>query len=805
MAFALQFNVENKWSEKMKNFKSLSKSKYIAINIIIICSMCATHLQAESLGLARSPSSADICVEMFIDQVKTSTEIPQVKYLDKATGVSVTAEPPNLMQTLGGLFSNPFKSIKKYNAKRDAYNLAVQAQVVLQKEITDGEFNIKTLQGNLQRTFGFIRTGFTEIISEANRNLTAAKTADEAKSIVLDFVRKYQAETAKVKDFTDARTSHKTAVLADLSRLEGVEPNTGIRELSENVLAQIATSESPGEIKALSLGFQNDALAKTNSVRDARLQREAEERQQRLAAEKKRRAQERRFDLDAKGNSNEILTAGIEVYSKIISVPDIAKIQIAQAMELSPELKKFVYRSMQVARIELALIKKSEADDKSPGLEMRKLRTESAREGLKLRVGTDLKLILEAVATKNLDKLKISENTRLAIRHINRPDIFDGLVTKGSKLARKLNSEEREMILQDALKAPELAFSLRAAGGALPHLRPMPTLPKEPSREPKLPARPEYSESRARTDAAYGQRKKREFAAYKTEAETVVSRWKQSWSDYKTAAERVKIDLANYKQEVLIYHKAQLSRKAFRSQVLSYLSTKLPDSVLIGGAQVRFISRVKAQRMDSQLSPGLRKRIADQSQLGPEFMDWYMMIYTQNPMWLINRDVALFQLLFSNLFNYTDYLRTSSLAEIPESGAGSAPQIDIDELARLQNQSLGLSAAVIEAKDNTVPIDPNAEVSPDNLNTDIARVEADIADADAIPATAETSPDLPNLPNLPDTTSTPDMNGSGTGGIDIPKIDIPDINIPDIVIPEINIPDVVIPEINIPVVVIMAV
>ena len=476
-----------------------------------------------------------------------------------------------------------------------------------------------------------------------------------------------------------------------------------------------------------------------------------------------RRAAEKRIDLKDEGSSQAVWKNTAAVFTAILGsdlkINTLDASAVTAAIDAQPALKNFLYHEMQIMR--------------RFGLAART----KERAGLRARVENDLELLKHLMTTKDATYINKVLGLRGSIRRLIDPAAFAGLTKKEMSMTSKIDVEAREMILKDSLREPQLAFTV-AQASVIVNLPKPPTPPREPgSRTP--PSAPSRSASRSR------------WMSYKSDVES----FKSGWNSYKRKAAAYKEDVASYKVEMQKVKEVLTRRAGARRALLVYIGEVSPRSFGVNIDNAREAWRVAEQQLSSKLTESQRAQVATvRSQIrtaapdheaGLMAHDWIIFALTGNPMWLINRDVAMFQLFLDLAIQpvqSTAYLMDGYQAEPVVSNDANFKALD--EIKTNQSQDLiQIQSATHESLDSSGLSVVLPAVSP----SVVANPESGAAQQDLSgngPTATDTNGQVPNV-DVPGLDSTPAIP-------DLPNVDIPmaDISIPDVVIPDIQIPDI---------------
>lgn len=438
------------------------------------------------------------------------------------------------------------------------------------------------------------------------------------------------------------------------------------------------------------------------------------------STEKTRRERELRFDLKVKESSPKILDVFLDLVDQM-QIETIrekmveGKAQTLTSMEKSPEFKKFIYNELQIARHLL----QSKNSETLAILKMRQLNNAT--------IIAEFNAGLESHATESTQKLMAAMGLRKQIRLLSKTAVFAKTALKDS--IKRLPTKLQEKIFSDAMSNHDLANVILTSAISIPAIL------EKPMVKPTKPVRPTKLETNKRGYKRYdrytNESRKRQnksamnnYVRAKEQFVRDVARYNQRLSDYKASVEKARVTEAR--------------RRGARESLFAYIIEKYPEVIpattasgmtrdqviaLAKDSQRKIITSRMARAKDSWRSSidqqmarrnGGRSNFTRPSEYYREntiynshdsSMDWLMMLWTGNPMWVISPTIAKFQL-FMDIVD-GNHLRGSSqhflaagyshIAEIPvdrERAAGN-----IENYMNLERDSfIEAAGATVEAQ-----------------------------------------------------------------------------------------------------------
>ncbi len=525
--------------------------------------------------------------------------------------------------SVGSFIAGNFKALKEYSESRAAFFEYL-------KRLEAFEY----YQRNLQQAQDEARSELNRLLAKAvdgrllDPTLTGAAIELQLKgeeliklSITVDQVREvvdYVSLTfAKLKEFSSALSKEKRSAFSKIEASEAKvarireEERAQVTKLIEWSRDQIWSIKSLGEIQAITEQVELQIALIGEEFDRVELQR---------------RQKELRFDILESGNSNQILGAISSLgFGPIPSGLD-------SAMEQSASLKRFVYRELQATR---------------------RLNVPEYRNGLTARWQNNWKVIADASIG---DPIAVLKEMRRSLARFRPEEI------------RRLNLLEREQIITHALKRDELKvmllhMNLQLQAGIAP-----PAPPDRPSENP--PVAPRFPR-KARDRAHYNQLKK-QGETYKRD----VQKWRESWERYKVLVERYRTkDWPTYIEELGKLRDAHIRRSLARRHFLVYLIYFKPEVFNKPEVSSKLAKkyRKEAEKKKSAKAEEEARQRAQEDDSGLGVFDFYMYLYTENPWWLVNRDIAWMMYFFDSakyhtgpaLPSFSDFGFTTGPTEIP--------------------------------------------------------------------------------------------------------------------------------------------
>lgn len=414
-------------------------------------------------------------------------------------------------------------------------------------------------------------------------------------------------------------------------------------------------------------------------------------------SEQARQKNEKRFPVELPNNSAEI----VREYGKLIesfnlAVPNdpivLRTDQVAQQMERDSKLKLFIYRELQVAR---RLLNEANAQANNSTFQAMRERVRNNQEilidYLNLK-GTDL-------PTNRSSYLGFVDGLRLSIRHIDKQRIFSKVGLKGS--LNRVTGFYRELLLREALKDQQLALVIIGSTVSLPPITPKPSVkPTKPDKPTKIVV----SRSASKSSKISARNRNKEN--------------KQRYLNGKRAfaqnIEKYKLAMEAYKKSLIVAKDAEYRRSVARQSLYSFIVAHHPDLVrAISGATAdadrmrdlilenqRSLLERRLSRMSEPHRTSLNNQVKGiQQRLGAQYdssendglLNWILLFYTGNPLWVINSDFAkltLFMDVFAGThFNFDKQDGASGLSALIYSSANAG--IPVAEAAFRETDSIG--------------------------------------------------------------------------------------------------------------------
>jgi hypothetical protein len=410
-----------------------------------------------------------------------------------------------------------------------------------------------------------------------------------------------------------------------------------------------------------------------------------------------RQKKEKRFPVELPNNATEIL----HEYAKLIEsfnldVPNdpivLRPDQVAQRMERDLKLKLFIYRELQVAR---RLLNETNAQANN-----------SSFQAMRERIRNNQEILIDYLNLAGTDHpqsrssyLGVVDGLRLSIRHIDKQRIFSKVGLKGS--LNKVTGLYRELLLREALKDQQLALVIIASTVSLP---PITTKPSVKPTKPDKPQKVTVSRSASKSSRISARNRNKEN--------------KQRYINGKIAfaqnIEKYRIAMEAYKKSLNAAKEAEYRRSVARQSLYSFIVAHYPDLVRADSGATADAGRMRdlilenqrsiLERRLSRMSGSHRTSLNDQvkgiqQRLGSQYhpsendglLNWILLFYTGNPLWVINSDFAkltLFMDVFAGThFNFDKQDGASGLSALIYSSANAG--IPVAEAGFRETDSIG--------------------------------------------------------------------------------------------------------------------
>ncbi|MBK9040700.1 MAG: hypothetical protein IPL83_16360 [Bdellovibrionales bacterium] len=450
----------------------------------------------------------------------------------------------------------------------------------------------------------------------------------------------------------------------------------------DQVLIEIDQSKSP------EIAQEIYALALIRLAKDISVFQESEQ---------VRQKNEKRFPVELPNNSAEI----VREYGKLIEsfhldVPNdpivLRTDQVAQQMERDSKLKLFIYRELQVAR---RLLNEANAQANN-----------STFQAMRERVRNNQKILIDYL---NLTGTDLSQNRssylgfvdglRLSIRHIDKQRIFSKVGLKGS--LNRVTGFYRELLLREALKDQQLALVIIGSTVSLPPISPKPSVkPTKPDKPTKITVSRSASKSSKKSARNRNKENKQKYLNGKR--------------DFAQNIEKYRLAMEAYKKSLIVAKDAEYRRSVARQSLYSYIVAHHPDLVRANSGATADADRMRDLILENQRSilerrlsrmsephrtnlnnqvKGIQQRLGSQyhSSENDGLLNWILLFYTGNPLWVINSDFAkltLFMDVFAGTrFNFDEQDGASGLSALIYSSANAG--IPVAEAGFRETDSIG--------------------------------------------------------------------------------------------------------------------
>ncbi|MBK8202150.1 MAG: hypothetical protein IPK68_07490 [Bdellovibrionales bacterium] len=413
--------------------------------------------------------------------------------------------------------------------------------------------------------------------------------------------------------------------------------------------------------------------------------------------EQVRQKNEKRFPVKLPNNSAEI----VREYGKLIEsfhlgVPNdpivLRTDQMAQQMERDSRLKRFIYRELQFAR---RLLNEANAQANNSTFQAMRERVRNNQEILidyLNLTGTDL-------PQNGSSYLGFVGGLRLSIRHIDKQRIFSKVGLKGS--LNRVTGFYRELLLREALKDQQLALVIIGSTVSLPPISPKPSVkPTKPDKPTKITVSRSASKSSKKSARNRNKENKQKYLNGKR--------------DFAQNIEKYRLAMEAYKKSLIVAKDAEYRRSVARQSLYSYIVAHHPDLVRANSGATADADRMRDLILENQRSI-LERRLSRMSEphrtnlnnqvkgiqqrLGPQYdssendglLNWILLFYTGNPLWVINSDFAkltLFMDVFAGThFNFDKQDGASGLSALIYSSANAG--IPVAEAGFRETDSIG--------------------------------------------------------------------------------------------------------------------
>ncbi|MCK6598604.1 MAG: hypothetical protein L6Q37_09595 [Bdellovibrionaceae bacterium] len=464
---------------------------------------------------------------------------------------------------------------------------------------------------------------------------------------------------ANVSSFNKSVESVKSANLSRLFSKAFIEEITFL----ESSIKHATSANEAQVLKENAIAILNDRVVEFNKKEALRKQVEA------------------RFNLEISGNSRDIAKKYSEMLGEYIGAESSIKKSIEESidsfstvMESSPNFKKLIYRETQILRV----LAKSDKKQFQKVMEMR------SKNNLDL-----LRKYIELTAANPKEAemlLSTYMGLRPALRVLSSKKTYGKILPKDSM--RNIGMADREKIVSEAIKSTELRYSIIGSVVALPSIYPKPLV--KPT-APVKPIRPNFERMSKSS-------KKQARLQYKGQ----VDRYKSLKTQYVRDVQTYKDNKMKHMESVLKMRQVEQRRTAMRESFVMFLSENMPTLFLKNQStsvsnivKSNFKNRIRDRK--ASLSDSRRRELEDEMDRrhrlennSMDSMDWVMMFYTGNPMWMINRDIARMQLFFDLISSPDRSHSHSYLAEgvIPREESKSLNEEQLEQ--RIQENADGL-------------------------------------------------------------------------------------------------------------------
>lgn len=450
----------------------------------------------------------------------------------------------------------------------------------------------------------------------------------------------------------------------------------------DQVLIEIDQSKSP------EIAQEIYALALIRLAKDISVFQESEQ---------VRQKNEKRFPVELPNNSAEI----VREYGKLIESfhldapndPIVLRTdQVAQQMERDSKLKLFMYRELQIAR---RLLNEANAQANNSTFQAMRERVRNNQEILidyLNLTGTDL-------PTNRSSYLGFVDGLRLSIRHIDKQRIFSKVGLKGS--LNRVTGLYRELLLREALKDQQLALVIIGSTVSLPPISPKPSVkPTKPDKPTKITVSRSASKSSKKSARNRNKENKQKYLNGKR--------------DFAQNIEKYRLAMEAYKKSLIVAKDAEYRRSVARQSLYSYIVAHHPDLVRANSGATADADRMRDLILENQRSilerrlsrmsephrtnlnnqvKGIQQRLGSQyhSSENDGLLNWILLFYTGNPLWVINSDFAkltLFMDVFAGThFNFDKQDGASGLSALIYSSANAG--IPVAEAGFRETDSIG--------------------------------------------------------------------------------------------------------------------
>jgi hypothetical protein len=667
---------------------------------------------------------------------------PKTSDVEKFMGIPKPNCRTAITESIKNLSLKPLMNLSK---EKQAYEAAVDAKLQLfqtRKELESqvvGQWN--WLNDNREA-----REAARDILNKHLPSLREAPSVGEAKKIAdkIDMEASAIVKAIRWKNEIPSYQIKLDTLWKSYARREG---SARLEILTAEYDARLANTSNRAEAEALIANYQKKAQAEVEH------------------ASALRKKAEYRYHLNQPGNSHEIVDTfktvlastpeGAQKLRHPILNQDLPK--LLQEMERAPELKRFVYRELQVFR----KLEKNAAQTTPSRAKAELL------QGLDLRLQHDLDYLQAAVQKQDATSVQKLMGLRTQIRRVSDPKNFAGILGKNSALTQRLSLAQRERLLMDAMKSDEVAAAIVESSVPTPVLIP-PKPPVRPDFTPKIkpqPTRPDIpSKSRLQNDRDLALRTKKKiddyksaFARWKRESELEVARVKKAFQKYQADHASYRIQHEQYQKRAKEARDLMQRRAFARQGLLTHIGNRPQLNNLTPEARQALQQRMRiSEQRIAQLSAEQRRRveeeIARRRQDNNNSDDFLWFLYTGNPMWLINRDLARVETIFD--FGHFGRAHVHDL----EAGLDSQHLIDsgraqqlLDEASRNGSPDFDAIHRAAQLEMHHVPEVPNVpDTSIQGLSDVLPEIQIDNSTLSLDQSVPLPSVEIPNFdaPNL---------------------------------------------------------
>lgn len=432
-----------------------------------------------------------------------------------------------------------------------------------------------------------------------------------------------------------------------------------------NMTEMIGRFDEKGELKAFFDDISKQYEAKVSDL---------------IAKENQRRLQELRYDLKIQGLGSEMLKDYQRVANELRLVEGFLPIEpifqktLGDLLEDS-RVKKFLYRELQFLR----RFKLESTPETREVLNLRAANTQIILSRLvKAKTSGSPQMLSDALALVPL---------RSSVGELSNARAFNKLIPKGS--LSNIDYITREKILADALVNPLLRDVIVSSTVVLPQLPAKPVRPTFTEQAPSAPYISPYVKGASRKAI------RDEFKRNREEFKQRRERYKANVENYRL------VQVPNYNEKVAQIREMKLRLISSRQAFVTYLAETNPgifsgskNDALSGTSVAQIVlqhSKAQVSKRMTRLGSSYGNRIngltSENQRLSNELRDseldrqyynnyihsdsslnWMLMFYTGNPMWIISPDIARFQLVFDLMSNHTpnhnhyDYIQSNRIS-----------------------------------------------------------------------------------------------------------------------------------------------